>query len=225
VYQDSKSPTIFGPFSIYGLLALAGVVAPVIFIITNLIAAFSLYPDYNFIRDSISSLAWTPLGWVQTIGFMTMGLLIEAFFIGLLLSIRGGCIRGWWGFRLGAGILVFFGFGVLLAGAFHTDPVGGPHTVEGTIHGVVAGVVFWLFPIAGLLIASCLRKEPNWEDLFIYTIIASVLALALLIVRVMLPSELSWFGLWERILALDELIWVEIVAIRLLRLSLRQVKS
>ena len=221
MYQDSKPRTILGPISIYGLLALAGVMAPVIFVMANLTAAFYSYPGYKFIRDSISSLAWTPLGWVQTIGFMAMGLLIEAFVMGFLLSIRG---EGW-RFKLGTIILVFFGFGVLLAGAFHTDPVGGPHTVEGTIHGVVAGAMFWLFPIAGLLIAPSLRKELYWKDLFLYTVIASVIALALLLARVWLPSELSWFGLYERILALDELMWIEVVAVRLLRLSLRQVKT
>ncbi len=225
MYQDSKQPTILGPLSVYGVLALAGIIAPIIFIITNLIAAFSSYPGYNFIRDSISSLAWTPLGWVQTIGFMIMGLLIEVFIVGFLLSVRGGCIHVDRKFRLGASILVFFGFGVLLAGAFHTDPAGGPHTVEGTIHGVAAGAMFWLFPIAGLFIAPSLRKELYWKNLFLYTIIASVIALALLLVRVWLPSELSWFGLHERILALDELMWIEIVAVRLLRLSLSQVKT
>ena len=225
MYQDSKPRTILGPLSVYGVLALAGIVAPIIFIITNLIAAFSLYPDYNFIRDSISSLAWTPLGWVQTIGFMIMGLLIEAFIIGLLLSVREGCMRLDRKFRLGASILVIFGFGVLLVGAFRTDQVGGPHTLEGTIHGIAAGVVFWLFPVATLLIATCLRKQPYWKGLFLYTIIMSVLALALLIVGVWLPSDVSWFGLHERILALDELIWIEIMAIWLLRQSLRRVNN
>jgi hypothetical protein len=43
--------------------------------------------------------------------------------------------------------------------------------------------------------------------------------------RVWLPSELSWFGLYERVLALDELLWIEIMAVWLLRLSLRHVKS
>jgi hypothetical protein len=225
VAQNSQPRTIIGPLSVYGVLALAGVLAPIIFIITNLIVAFSSYPGYSFIRDSISSLAWTPFGWVQTIGFMAMGFLIEAFIAGLLLSVRGGCIRIDWQFRLGASILVFFGFGVLLTGAFHTDPAGGPYTIEGTIHGVVAGAAFWLFPIASLLIASCQKKQPYWKDLFLYTIIASVLALALLIARIWLPSEWRWSGLYERILVLDELMWIEIMAVRLLRLSLQQVKK
>jgi len=225
MYQDPKKPNILRSLSVYAVLSWAGIAAPIIFIISNLVAAFSSYPEYNFIRDSISSLAWTPLGWVQTIGFMIMGLLIEAFIIGLILSVQGGCIQIEWKFRLGASILVFFGFGVLLVGAFRTDPAGGLHTVEGTIHGIAASVVYWLFPIASLLIAPCLRKQQYWRNLFLYTIVTSVLALALLIVGVWLPSEVSWFGLYERILTLDELMWIEIMAVWLLRLSLRQVKN
>ena len=219
MYESSKPRTILGPLSVYGVLALMGVVAPVIFIAANLTAAFSA-PDYSFIRDSISSLALSPLGWVQTIGFMLMGLLIEAFVIGLILSIRGG-----WGFRLGAGILVFFGFGILLVGAFHTDPVGGPRTFEGMIHGVAAVAVFWLAPFASLLIAYDLKKNLYWKGFFLYTIIAGAFALAIMIGRLWLPDEMSWFGLYERILTLDELIWVVVVAVRILQLSLREVKK
>jgi len=217
--QISRPQTILGPLSVHGVLALTGIAAPVVFAITNLVAAFSA-PNYSFIRDSISSLAWTPLGWVQTIGFLFMGLLVECFTIGLLLNIRG--VRE---FKVGATIMVFFGFGALLIGAFHTDPAGGPSTLEGTIHRVAAALVFWLFPIACLLIAPTIREKPLWKDLFVYTIVANGFALAFLIARIGLPSDLSWFGLYERILAFDEFLWLEIIAIRLLRISLRQVRA
>ena len=126
---------------------------------------------------------------------------------------------------MGASILVFFGFGLLLTGAFKTDPVGSPYTLEGTIHLIAASALFWLFPIASLLIAPCLRKQPYWNPLFLYTIITSVLALALLIVGALLQNEVSWFGLYQRILALDELMWIEIMAVWLLRMSLRRMKN
>lgn len=81
--QNSKPRSIIGPLNIYGLLALAGVVGPIVLIIANLIASFSV-SDYNPIRDSISSLAWTPMGWLQSIGFLAIGLLVEVFAVGLL---------------------------------------------------------------------------------------------------------------------------------------------
>ena len=203
-----------GPLNTYSILALAGVVGPLVLIAADLTAAIS-QPGYSPIRDSISSLAWSPMGWLQTIGFLTVGLLVEVFVGGLFFGIRGGR-----GFGYGIGLLVCFGFGLLLIGAFRTDPIGGQTSIEGTIHGVTAKAVFFIFPIASLLIALSLRKDPRWRGLFIHTIATSGLALLLVIGRIWLPEEMSWFGLYERILVANTVIWVMIMAVRLLRLSL-----
>ena len=47
--------------------SLGGIVGPLASIATDFAAAFS-QPGYNFVKDSISSLALTSLGWIQTIG-------------------------------------------------------------------------------------------------------------------------------------------------------------
>ena len=212
--QDLRPRSIIGPLNIYSFLALAGVVGPIVLITANLVATFSI-PGYNPIRDSISSLAWTPIGWLQSIGFLITGLLVEVFAVGLLFSIRGAR-----GFRLGIGLLVFFGFGLLLFGAFREDPVCGPHTLQGTIHTITAATVFSIFPIASLLIALSLRKDSYWQGLFPHTIAMTGLASAFVIGHLCLAAKLSWLGLYERILVANTAIWVEIMAIRLLRLSL-----
>jgi MFS family permease len=155
------------------------------------------------------------MGWLQTIGFLTVGLLVEVFVWGLLFSIRGER-----GFGFGISLLVCFGFGLLLIGAFRTDPIGGQHTIEGMIHSITSRAVFLIFPIASLLIAHSLRKDSRWRGLFVYTIAMSGLALALVIGWLCLSDELSWFGLYERILVANAVVWVVIMAIRLLRLSL-----
>ena len=214
MYHKSRLRPIIGPLNVYGILALAGVVGPFVLIVADNIAAFS-DPGYNLIRDSISSLALTPMGWIQTIGFLAIGLLVEIFVGGLLFNIRRGR-----GFAPSIGLLVCFGFGLLLIGAFRTDPVGAPHTIEGTIHSVTATTVFCLFPIAILSLAPSLRNDPNWKDIFVYTVVTSVFALALMIGRLGLPGQLSWSGLYERILVANTVIWVEVMAVRLLRLSL-----
>ncbi len=213
--ENGRPRHIIGPLNIYGVMALAGVVGPLVLIIADLTAAAS-EPSYSLIRDSVSSLAWTHMGWIQTIGFLTIGLLVEVFVAGLLFSIRG---RG--GFGLGIGLLVCFGFGLLLIGAFRTNPVGSQPTIEGTIHGVGGKAVFFIFPLASLLIALSLKKDPHWKGLFTNTIVSGSLALALVIGGLWLPEKVSWFGLYERILIANTIIWVELMAIRLLRLSLR----
>lgn len=212
--QKSGPRSIIGPLNVYGILALAGIIGPIMFVSANITASFS-NPEYSFIRDSISSLALTPMGWLQTIGFLVVGLLGEAFVVGLFFSIRRGR-----GFALGIATLVSFSFGLLLLGAFRTDPVGTPHTIEGTIHSVTATIVFWLFPIACLLVAPSLRQDSDWKHLFLYTIVTGIFNATFLIIRIWLPEHLNWFGLYERILLVSILIWLAVMAIQLLRLSL-----
>jgi len=211
--QDSRPRSLIGPLNIYSFLALAGIVGPVVLVIANITASLSV-PDYNMVHDSISSLAWTPMGWLQSIGFLVIGLLMEIFVAGLLFSIRGA-----WGFSAGIGFLVCFGFGLLLIGAFREDPLGSQHSIQGMIHTVAAATVFSIFPVASLLISISLRKDPYWKGLFNHTIVTTSLASAFAIGYLCLSDELGWIGLYERILVANIVIWVEIMAIRLLRLS------
>ena len=210
----SRPWSIIKRFNIHSTLALAGVIGPIVLFIGDLTAA-SINPAYSLVKHSISSLALTPLGWLQTIGFLAMGLFVEIFVAGLLFNVRG--VRG---FRPSIGALVFFGFGLLLVGAFRTDPVEGLHTIEGTIHGATAMFVFWIFPAAVLLIAPSLRNDANWKDFFIYTMVTGILGLALVIGLLFLRNRIGWFGLYERILVANMIIWIEVTAIGLLRLSL-----
>jgi hypothetical membrane protein len=204
---------IFKSKNIHTWLALAGIAGPVLLVIGELVAALS-DPQFSMVRDSISSLALTPLGWVQTIGFLAIGLLVEIFVAGLLFNIRG--VRG---FGFGIGSLVFVGFGLLLIGAFRTDPAGAPDTVEGNIHSLTALTVFWLFPIAILLIAPSLKHDPNWRSLFVYTVVTGILAVALVIGLLCLRDRITWFGLYERILVANMVIWFGVTAIKLLCLA------
>jgi hypothetical protein len=196
-------------------LAVAGMAGPLVLIIAEVVAASSA-EHYDIVSDSISSLALTPMGYVQTIGFLAIGLLVEVFTAGLLFGVRAAR-----GFHLSIVCLVFMGFGMLLIGAFRTDPVGAPDTIEGIIHSIAAGIVFWLFPVASLLMAPSFRRDLHWQDFFRYTLVTSGLALALVIITTVLEDSASWFGLAERICVANMIIWVEIIAVRLFMLSLR----
>jgi len=196
--------------------SLAGIAGPLILVVGDLAASLST-PNYSMISNSISSLALTPLGWLQTVGFLVMGLLVEVFVAGLFFNIRRAR-----GFHLGIGLLVCLGFGLLLIGAFRMDPAGWPSTIEGTIHSATAYALSLLFPIAILLLAPSLKSDPNWKGTFVYTLVAGVLALALTMGLLWLPDRMGWFGLYQRIVVANVIIWVEVIAVHLLRLSLRQ---
>jgi MFS family permease len=201
---------------VHGILALAGIVGPLGLIATDFAAAFS-QPGYNFVKDSISSLALTSLGWIQTIGFLVIGLLVEIFTAGLFLNVQRKR-----GFGVGIGLLVFFGFSLLLIGAFRTDPVGAAPTIEGRIHLAASYAVFGFFPIAISSLIPSIRNDPKWRGMFLYTAVTAGLAFALTIGWWFLPVKLSYFGLYERIMVANAIVWVEVVAIRLLLLSVKR---
>jgi hypothetical membrane protein len=207
---------ILGVLDAYGILALAGIVGPLVLVALDIAAAVS-EPKYSLMRDSISALGLTSLGWIQTIGFVVFGLLVEIFTAGLFLNIRRRQL-----FDLGIGLLTFFGFGLALIGLFRTDPIGGLSTMSGRIHVWAAYSVLGLFPVVLALLLSSIRNDPNWRWFFLYTIVTGILAFALAVGRLFLPQNITWFGLYERILVANVLVWLEITGIHLLLLSIRR---
>jgi hypothetical protein len=202
--------------NLHSALAGAGMLAPLMLAIGDLTAGLST-PGYSIVHNSISSLALTRIGWLQTIGFLALGLLVEVFTAGLLFNIKR--FRG---FHLSIGILVVFGFAVLLIGAFRTDPVGAARTIEGRIHGFTASTAFSIFPVALLFLTPSLRNDPNWKVLLRYTAVTFILAVIFIVALRIMQEQHNWFGLVERLLVLNMMVWVEIAAIRLFMLSLNR---
>jgi MFS family permease len=194
--------------------ALVGIVGPIVVIVGDLAASLST-PGYSPIRDSVSSLALTRVGWLQSICFLAMGLLLEIFVAGLFFNIRRAR-----GFYAGIVLLALCGFVLMLIATFHMDHPGAPH-IDGTIHTISSYGLGLLFPIAIWSLAPSFKRTPNWKGIFVYTLIAGILGFGL-IVGAIFGDQRGWFGLYERIIILNALIWVEVVAIHFLRLLLRR---
>ncbi len=194
--------------------ALVGIVGPIVVIVGDLTASLST-PGYSPIRDSVSSLALTRVGWLQSICFLAMGLLLEIFVAGLFFKIRRAR-----GFYAGIVLLALCGFVLMLIATFHMDHPGAPH-IDGTIHTLASYGLGLLFPIAILLLSPSFKSTPNWKGIFIYTLIAGILAFGL-IIGALFGDQRGWFGLYERIIILNALVWVEVVAVHFLHLLLRQ---
>jgi hypothetical membrane protein len=209
--EDFLPRTSLGRQGLKALLPLAGIGGPVILVICDLIVGLSV-PGYSFLRDSISDLAWTPFGWIQTLGFISIGLLTEVFVAALYLNIKRRI-----GFIFGIGLLACLGFGLLIIGVCHTDPVVGPHTLAGAIHGQAAKYTLWLFPFATLLMTPTLWKNPYWKPICIYSIAEAVFAIGFMIGNIWRTPDFGWYGLFERVLVGDELIWLVVLAIWLAR--------
>jgi MFS family permease len=195
--------------------ALVGIVGPVVVIVGDLAASLST-PGYSPIRDSVSSLALTGIGWLQSICFLAMGLLLEIFVAGLFFNIRRAR-----GFYAGIILLALCGFVLMLIATFHMDAPGGPRTTDGIIHTIASYGLGLLFPIAILSLAPSFKSTPNWKGIFVYTLIAGIIAFGL-ILGAIFGKQSGWFGLYERIIILNALVWVEVVAVHLLRISPRR---
>ena len=195
--------------------ALVGIVGPIVVVVGDIAASLSI-PGYSPIRDSISSLALTGIGWLQSICFLAMGLMLEIFVAGLFFNIRR--TRG---FHAGIVLLALCGFVLMLIATFRMDAPGGLRTTDGIIHTMASSGLGLLFPIAILSLAPSLKSTPNWRSIFVYTLFAGVLAFGL-IIGALLTEQSGWFGLYERIIILNALVWVEVVAIHFLRLLRRR---
>jgi hypothetical protein len=200
--------------NVNGVPAIVGIVGPLVLIVGDLVASLSI-AGYSPIRDTVSSLALTSIGWLQTICFLAMGLLLEIFVVGLFFNIHRAH-----GFHAGIVFLALCGFVLMMIAAFHMDRPGAT-TIDGTIHGITSYGLGLLFPVAVLLLAPSLKRTPDWKNIFVYTIVAGALALAL-ILGALLGNQRGWFGLYERIVILNALVWVEVVAIHLLRTLLKE---
>src|SRR5688572_30295106 len=86
-------------------LALAGIVGPIFFTVLVVVQGF-LRPEYSHVKMPISALAAWPTGWIQTINFYVVGLLMIAFAVALHLGVQA-TRRGGTGFAL----LLMSGFG------------------------------------------------------------------------------------------------------------------
>jgi hypothetical protein len=209
--------------NIHTAFAVAGIIGPFVLSITDLSAGLAS-PGYSIVHDSISSLALTNIGWIQTIGFLVLGLLVEVFTAGLLFNIK----RGVKWFYLGIAIFAFFGFAMLLIGAFRTDVAGISditRTFEGRIHGFVASATFFLFPIAILCLMPSIKRDPNWKYLYFYTYVTFILGALLVITIKVLPEGNFLFGLIERLLVANAIIWIEVTAINMFVISLKRKSS
>ena len=197
-----------------GLLALGGVVAPILFLVL-LIVASSLYPGYRHMTQAVSELggaeARYPL--VQNFNFLVVGALVVAFAVGLHGGVGGGSAAG--------PILVgSFGVSSGIANALLPCDAGCDFvTLTGILHNLT-GLAGFLAGIAGaFVIAPRLRRDVRWRSLATYSVIAGALMLIALVAWIGISKAAgvaSVNGLLQRTFIVLWLLWIEVMSLRLL---------
>lgn len=124
-----------------------------------------LRPGFDLAHDDASLLSNGSWGWIQVANFLFTGAMVIACAIGLRRSLVGGRAATWGPLLLGV-----FGLGLIGAGVFVADPMGGfpPGTpagrpasisLHGILHIVSAGVGFLSFAAACFVIAQRFAHE------------------------------------------------------------------
>ena len=207
------SPTLNQRDFFWGLLAVCGVVAPVILIVLIVIGA-AVTSGYSHASDPISQLAaeGSPHpGWMST-GFITYGIMILGFGFLLYRSAREH--------RLAWLVLLFYvlhGVGFLLGGVFADDSraVESVSTPSGILHNVWIIIGCSSFVIGTFVFAWLKRNDPTWR-LIARIIIVFLIIILLTFIISQIPALAGAEGVLQRVYGVLSIILIEMASIRVL---------
>ena len=226
--QSAKNPT--QQYSLLTkILISGGIVGPLLFIVAFLIEG-ATRAGYNAWRTDVSYLALSNQGWEQIANFLVCGSLCIAFAVGLRCVWRTGKASVW-----GPLLIGLFGLGLLVAGVFVADPVGGyppgapangtPQTWHGWVHGINALLFFnVVLPAACFVLSRRFAADPQTRRWATYSWMTGVLILVISIPisTFILPfAEYAGLpvgdGFLQRIEIIIGWVWVALTALHLLR--------
>jgi hypothetical membrane protein len=179
--------------------------------------AQSLTPGYNPIRQSLSDLALGPYDWLETVAFFLLAFVAMALGFGLYYGLQRKS-----GLRTVAILFGIMAFGEVITAIFQVDLVKTPISIHALVHQAGASIVAIAFPVATFMLLPNLKAEHHWKGLANYTFAVAVSMFTLVITReVLLPTTWlnPWFGLYEKVLLANSLVWIEVMAIRLWRVA------
>jgi hypothetical membrane protein len=172
-----------------------------------------LHPGYSIVRQRISELGATgapyaPL--LNLLGLMTSGVLIVLLSLGIYLEVRNHNAA-----KVGCALLALSGVALLGAGIFPCDVGTQSPSTAGMLHAVCART--GELAMIGALLAMWLglRGDPDWQRYSTYSLAAAVVVVALYLLY-QLDQTAAWKGAIQRLLVMVVLVWIELMAIKLL---------
>ena len=204
-------------------LAISGILVP-LFYLSLVIILGLLEPDYSHMSKMMSLLGGVVgiRGLIFNIGVSIVGLLIIAFGIGLHRSINKGD-----GSKIGPGLLVLGGVGLIGACIFHCDAGCANFIVEMTFIGAMHGLTAFLsglgLGISPFFIFARLRKDPRWGNYKWFTLIMGIITnipavvLWVTVFTVGAPKEIG--GMIQRLTLIFPLIWIGAMSLKMLKMN------
>ena len=197
------------------LLALCGILGPIFYTIIVIILGF-LWPGYNHVSQFMSELGATgaPNAIIMNIfGFILLGILMIAFSFGLYRNVSKGKVT-----TISSALIVVSGIS-LVAVAFFPCNLGCVNiSFTGKMHGVFATIPGVAMALAPLIIAQQFKDDSRWENYWLYTLVTGIVTAILGLAFLFIVIE-GWMGAFQRISMGIPLLWMEVISIRLIRLS------
>ena len=194
-------------------LAFCGITGPIIYAAVVFTLGF-IQTDYNSIAQSMSELGATNAPYaliMNSMGFALLGIVMMAFAVGLHRGIKGQP-------KIGPILIGLSGFSLILTGIFHTDPGWVDVTLSGLVHSIFATIAAFSLTFAPLFLLQRLKNDGRWQGYVTYSVVSPIVALLISAMYGFMVLE-PWAGLLQRISMGVMLLWVEVMAIRLLRIS------
>ena len=202
------------------LLALAGVIGPIFFVVVFTIAGW-LAPDYSPLHQSVSALGVEgPSAWIQKTNFVVFGLLLIAFAVGFSQQMRTVLNRE--ALRMSTFLLVLTGAGLVNDGFF---PEGSVTALPGMLHALGFLVIFGSLVAALWLIGIQWRSLAAWRGYGWYTLLTSWVTLGVLFLSAALADPLQLTGLFQRILVVVAFGWYVVMGWRLFVFTKAQART
>lgn len=205
--------------SLRRILAICGVIGPILFIMVIFIFGL-IRPGYNPVRQHISELGevGAPNGIAFNMAaFLLLGLLMIAFAFGLQHGISEGK-----GSKLVPILIAVSGVGWVGASFFRCDAGCVNESVTGMMHDLTAIIPLFGMLMAPLAISPRLKKDSRWQSYRPFSLIMGALAVIFTTVMfstAVFPALEPYRGLIQRLTFYTPLLWMEVMAIRLLRLG------
>lgn len=197
------------------LLAICGIIGPISYTIVVIILGF-LRPGYNHITHNLSELG--EVGGQNAIvmnaaGIALPGILMIAFAFGLHRGIGEGK-----GSKIGPALLALSGAAWVMTGIFPRDPAYVTVSMVGVTHSVFTIISAFAMILVPLALSPRLKSDSLWQGYQYYSLTSAIVAGVISVVYGFRAFE-QWTGALQRVLMGVLLLWVEVMAIRLLRLS------
>lgn len=201
-------------------LAVAGIIGPILFLVVFL-AQDLLRGDYDPLAEGPTSGRVGPFGWVQSVNFVVLGLLMIAFAVGLHRGVRAARAG-----VAGPAIVAWVGVALVVAGAFPLREAAGGFGYEpNVVYGVNNSISFGLGLGLGLIVLSRrFTRDARWRDLATFALAIGVAVLVMSVsTSVLLEPGQSGYGLMRRATLAVWSLGIIVLALRLRRVAQAEV--